>query len=185
MKPVSLCILAAVLLSPSTLAQQAGTGANGTLTATVILVGGDLSLKPVPRKPFSVTAPNGSSSVAEAVTSFGGEITLNLPPGDYRLHNSQPVDLEGRSYSWSIPFTIVSGRNTSLELSNDNATVATSSPAASEGLVSESDLYRRYSGSVFKVIGAGGHGSGFLVDSQGLILTNHLSLIHISEPTRH
>src|SRR5690606_16242235 len=82
------------------------------------------------------------------------------------------VELQGVSYSWSMEFTVQAGAVSSLDLSNDNAVIS-GSVRSQAGLLSETELYDRYRGSVFKVISESGHGSGFLVDAAGLIVTNH------------
>lgn len=149
---------------------QGGAAEVGRLSAKAVLVGRDLSLKPVPRQHFKAQRNGGGSPVFDLVSSFAGEIDVSLPPGQYQLVSDKPVEFEGASYSWRIPFEIQAGKRTNLALSNDNAE---SSGIASSGPISDGDIYRRYSGSVFKVMSESGHGSGFLVDPRGLVLTNH------------
>ncbi len=184
---VSLALLAA---APGA---RAAAAAAGTLELRVKLVAGDLSVRPVPKHRVLVaprsgepaqeaTSPAGPGSAGrgraegwpiKASTGFDGHLVLNLPPGAYHVASEEPVVLEGRSYSWDVAFEVSEGATTTLELSNDNAraTPVTASAAPQEqGL---GDIYERYRDGVFKVVADGGHGSGFLVSSEGLILTNH------------
>lgn len=149
--------------------RQAETGA---LAVNAILVGNDLSLKPVPRKRFRISSDEDGSTI-EMVTSFEGKFYVELHPGEYLLSNADPVELEGRSYSWSMTLTVHPGSVTSLELSNDNAVLGSATGDRASAPLTETELYNRYRGSVFKVLSESGHGSGFLVDSAGLIVTNH------------
>jgi len=143
--------------------------AQGSLVVRVVLVGGDLSLKPLPRQPFTIV-PDAGGEAVETRTDFEGSFTLTLAPGSYRLRSQQPVTFEGMEYSWDVPFAIREGGPTRLDLSNDNATTRA---AAAAGAPAEAELYRRLSPGVFKVIADNGHGSGFLFAREGLILTNH------------
>ncbi len=147
---------------------------DGTLRATVALVREDLSVVPVPKKWFTIVSEDDPDRSYEVVTSFSGEVTIALPPGRYVLRSSDPITLGGRRFRWSVPFVVASGETTLLELSNDNAEVQEVSPTANPAVpLSEGELYRRYKASVFKILSEFGHGSGFLVDPRGLVLTNH------------
>ena len=73
-----------------------------------------------------------------------------------------------------VEFEIRAGATTTLELSSDNAHVETTvpaTPAAKE--LDAGALYERFRNGVFKIVTDGGHGTGFLVSEDGLILTNH------------
>jgi S1-C subfamily serine protease len=144
----------------------------GLLSVKIVLVARDLTLRPVPRRAFSIQNAAASSEIIGVTSSLGGEFVVALPVGDYVITSNAPVELEGVTYAWSIPFTVKEGPSVSLELSNDNALQESASPSQPQPL-SETDLYQRHSGSVFKVISESGHGSGFLVDERGLVLTNH------------
>jgi hypothetical protein len=79
--------------------------------------------------------------------------------------------------SWDVAFAIKAGAVTTLELSNDNALVETApavpaGTAAARGLDAGA-LYERYRQGVIKIVADRGHGSGFLIGDDGLILTNH------------
>jgi len=151
----------------------------GTLSASVAIVTADLSVKPVPKQKFTVVAQDAAAMAPiEVVTGFDGTLRLPLAPGLYRIRSVAPVDLEGRRLQWDLGFEIKAGATTALELSNDNALVeatpAASAPGAAPapGLDAKA-LYARYRQGVFKIIADGGHGTGFLVGEEGLIVTNH------------
>jgi hypothetical protein len=110
----------------------------------------------------------------EAVTGFDGTLKVRLQPGTYRMRSAEALEFEGKKYSWEREFVVRAAETTTLELSNDNAAVAAGGPASERaGGFEAGDLYERFRGSVFKIVMDSGHGSGFLVASEGLILTNH------------
>jgi len=147
--------------------RSAESDATGTLTVRVILVTADLSLKPVPKKRFRVVPQSSEAGITELSTSFEGEIEIALPPGRYRLQTESAVEFEGKRFSWDLELEITQGSTTALELSNDNAAIE---PGA---VTAEGAIYERFKDGVFKVISDDGHGSGFLVSEDGLVLTNH------------
>lgn len=146
-----------------------------TLKIKVILIGSDLSLKPVPKKVFTVCAMPDCTGAVSLTTSFQGETNVDLAPGTYKVSSNVPVEFEGKKYSWSMEITATDGGTSTLELSNDNAAVADSDvvKSLSQVVTDEGRLFQKVKGSVFKVESEHGHGSGFLVDSRGLVLTNN------------
>jgi S1-C subfamily serine protease len=146
-----------------------------TLKIKVILVGTELSLKPVPKKVFTVCAIPDCTGAVSLTTSFQGEANVDLAPGTYKLSSNVPVEFEGKKYSWSMEIAATDGGTSTLELSNDNATVADSDvvKSLSQVVTDEGRLFQKVKGSVFKVESESGHGSGFLVDGRGLVLTNN------------
>jgi hypothetical protein len=133
----------------------------------VILVAAELSHKPVPKPRFRIVPQSSDVGTTELSTSFEGDIEITLPPGRYRLQTESAVELEGKRFSWDLEFEITAGSTTALELSNDNVAVESGATTA------EGALYERFKDGVFKVIADDGHGSGFLVSEDGLVLTNH------------
>jgi S1-C subfamily serine protease len=167
LKARTIPILLALVLGTGSPAAPTEGDARGTLTARVILVAADLSLKPVPKKRFRIVPRGSDDATTRLSTSFEGEIEIALPPGRYRLQTESVVEFEGKRFSWDVEFEIAPGVTTALELSNDNASVGQGA-ATSEGAI-----YERFKDGVFKVIADDGHGSGFLVSGDGLVLTNH------------
>jgi len=104
-------------------------------------------------------------------TNFGGVADILLAPGKYRVVSVQPLDFQGKRYSWNVEMNVASPAVT-FELSNDNATISESpTTTAVEDLVS---VYKTYRNSVVTVQAEYGpaHGTGFIVDPAGLVLTN-------------
>ncbi len=158
---------------PSDVTTDEASAPSGTLQLTVMLVAADLSLKPVPKRTFVIVDSAGSTEKKQLTTGFDGRARLSLPPGNYLLRTVESLDFESRTITWEVPFSIQAGDETVLELSNDNATIADGLPAPATIEGNESQLYRRFRDSVFTIWSEHGHGSGFLVDRRGLIITNH------------
>ena len=148
--------------------------AEGRLEVRVAVVAADLSLKPVPKHRLLIVSEVEGRGLLALSTGFDGSALQSLPPGRYRLRSEAPVEFEGKRISWDLPFEIRSGAPTAIELSNDNAHIEmVSAPGVPGRGLDTGALYERFKGSVFKILADGGHGSGFLVSSDGLILTNY------------
>lgn len=163
-------LLLALLLPASVGGQQAEETGSG-LRLKAIVVSHDLSLRPVPKRVFLIRGTAQPAVALRVTTDFEGAASLGLIPGSYVLESESPLPFEDSLFTWEIPFEITAGAFLDLELSNDNATIERSAQAAVP--INEGELYRRFKGSVFKVLSESGHGSGFLVSSGGLVLTNH------------
>jgi len=153
------------------------------VSVKVALVDRNLNVKPVPKQVLLVQklgadgAPDTSAPAQELTTSFDGAATLALAPGSYQLSAQKPVEFDGKSYQWATKFQITEGQDASVELSNDNATatVLPDAPAAATGrrrVTEEAELFKQLRDGVVTVEGELGHGTGFIVDERGLILTN-------------
>ncbi|HEX8456038.1 MAG TPA: serine protease [Pyrinomonadaceae bacterium] len=172
---LAVCLLLAA--SSSALAQTAA-----KVSVKVALVDRELNVKPVPKQVLLVqklgadNAPDTNAPAQELTTSFDGTATLALPAGSYQISAQKPVEFDGKSYQWSAKFRIAEGQDATVELSNDNATVTASAavPAASgrRRVTEEAELFKQLRDGVVTVEGELGHGTGFIVDARGLILTN-------------
>jgi len=138
-----------------------------------MIVSDDLSIKPVPKWRFLISGDSDVGATVDVVTGFDGKASVVLPKGHYLIRSEQVLEFENELLSWESDFTVNSGKTVSLELSNDNARVEILTSVATEVPLDEGDLYHAVKSSVFKVIAEGGHGSGFLVSTDGLIVTNH------------
>src|SRR5713226_1569398 len=138
-----------------------------------ILVDKDLVQKPAPRLTITFTPGEGSLDEPTGVkTGFDGSAETQLKPGKYRLATPQGLDFQGHHYVWELELAI-SGPSYTVELSNDNAKVTESAPGAPVRKIDElTTLFQKYQNSVFTVWSEIGHGTGFLIDPNGLVLTN-------------
>ena len=140
----------------------------------VILVDRDLNQKPVPF--LTVSLKSGAKSV-DVKTGLDGTVETQLPPGKYVITTPKPAELGGRSFAWSVPMTL-SGSQQNVELTNDNAKseeISAPAPTRSSENSGTGDLtehFKRLKNTVVTVISESGHGTGFFVDSKGLLLTN-------------
>ncbi|HKF21869.1 MAG TPA: S1C family serine protease [Candidatus Angelobacter sp.] len=142
------------------------------LTVRAILIDKDLNQKPVPRLALVFTRLDGTPAEAITIkTGFDGTAEAKLPAGKYHIATPEPVEFQGKRYSWQQDL-VVTGLEQTLELSNDNAVVseAVAPPAPSGDLAG---LFDRLKNSVVTVFSESKEGSGFIVDPSGLIVTNH------------
>jgi len=140
----------------------------------VILVDRDLNQKPVP---FLLLSLKSGAKSVEVKTGLDGTVETQLPPGKYTITTPNPAELGGRSFSWNVPVTIT-GAQQNVDLSNDNAKAEEiSAPASvrsgeSSGTGDLTEHFKRLKNTVVTVISESGHGTGFFVDKNGLLLTN-------------
>jgi S1-C subfamily serine protease len=91
------------------------------------------------------------------------------------VESDQPVTFAGQSYEWSQRVDIVAGRDATLELTAGNASVGTSTAAATSATASDTDpllLASQWQESVVAVCTPTRYASGFVVDPRCLIVTN-------------
>ena len=143
------------------------------LKVRVILVDKDLNQKPVPHLAVLLVADSSDpGNSREAKTDFEGKAEFQAPPGKYRLISPQGVDFQGRHYAWEMEINL-SDRPISVDLSDDNARVS-DLPAAEPARKADdlTAMFQKYQKSVVTVWSEIGSGTGFIVDSAGLIMTN-------------
>jgi S1-C subfamily serine protease len=154
------------------------TAARGQAPATThvkihaVLVDKDLNQKPVPRLAVSLQRVGAAGEAITLRTGFDGLAETDLPAGQYRLVTPEPEEFEGKRYSWDMEIAI-SGGAFSLDLSNDNAKVADITAVAARSSDDLTAQFKRLNNSVVTVYSELGHGTGFLVDPRGLIVTNN------------
>lgn len=192
-------LLLASLLTNPTIASTNAALASAPLTVVrfkAALVAQDLSVKPVPRQHFQVVrdiqatgeatpgaavpgAAGQGSAPLEVVTSLAGEAEASLSPGRYRVRSVAPLRLADAVLSWDVPFEVVAGQALTVELSNDNAKQEAIGPAAAAPPAEDptrrstaATIFRAARDSVFTLETETGHGTAFLVDAKGLLLTN-------------
>lgn len=143
------------------------------LRVRVILVDQELNQKPVPF--LAISLKNGAKS-AEVKTGLDGTAETNLPPGKYTIATPKPTELDGHRFSWNVAVTLT-GAEQNVDLTNDNAKSedgSASSPKPSRGSGDDNltGYFKRLKNTVVTVKSETGHGTGFFVDSKGLVLTN-------------
>jgi S1-C subfamily serine protease len=138
----------------------------------------DLNLKPVPHLKLSFRSldtdkDTDKEKVEPTVlqTNLDGTAETELAPGLYRVSTSKPLEFQGKSYLWDLQVQLKAPEHV-LELSNDNAKVTDLSGGRGAQVDSLADHFRELKGSVVTVLKQNGHGTGFLVDPAGLIVTN-------------
>ena len=137
-----------------------------------VLVDKDLNPKPVPRLALSLQRTDAAGETIAVRTGFDGSAETELPAGKYRLVTPEPVEFQGKRYSWDMEIKL-SGSEFSLDLSNDNAKSVDVAPAAAGASDDLSAQFKRLQNSVVTVYSEIGHGTGFVVDPKGLIVTNN------------
>jgi S1-C subfamily serine protease len=164
-------LAAALLLSSAPSAWSQIEGAK--LKVRAVLVDKDLNLKPVPKlvivlAPFE--GPVGATVAGK--TGFDGNGELQLAPGKYHLSTPEPIEFQGKKYSWEVD-VMVSAPETTVELSNDNAKVTgATAPAPGRKVDELTTLFQKYQNAVVTVWSEIASGTGFCVDKAGLIITN-------------
>jgi len=148
------------------------------VTFRVAVIDENLNSKNVPKFALIVQKANDPSFAERRIsTSFDGVAALFLPAGEYSVRSEMPLAFKEKSFAWQLNFNVVDGKNTTVELSNDNAkissTVSDSSVAPPRRRISEEgEMFKTLRNGVVSIEGELGTGTGFIVDEKGLILTN-------------
>lgn len=169
MRTISLLAIVALLASAPTRAQEP----SATVQVRAILVDKDLSQKPVPHLALRFSSLGESNAPpTEVKTGFDGTASAQMKPGKYRLVSPEGIEFQGRRYTWDLEVA-VPGTSQTIELSNDNARVAEATASAPVRKTDElTVLFQRYQNSVVTVWSEIAHGTGFIVDPNGLVVTN-------------
>lgn len=148
------------------------------VTFKAALVDKDLNIKPVAKfalvvqKIDTTISPDTAVSSVPLVTGFDGVASLVVPPGDYVVKSQQALVFEEKTYEWAVSFKVEAGKEPLIELSMDNAKVAKATALPKRRITEEAEMFKELRGGVVTVEGELGHGTGFIIDGQGLILTN-------------
>ena len=131
---------------------------------------------PVARHALIISDNPPTRETRRVLTGLDGTANVRLSPGNYTVESDQPLVFQGKAYHWRQTLDIVAGRDSALELTLANAvndpippgTATADTPLATD----TSFLLRQWLDSVVQVWTPTAHGSGFLVDTTGLIATN-------------
>jgi len=166
-------LLVATLLfisSPTAFAQ-----ALSTLHIMVTLADATGKITPVARHALLISEEPPSTPPRRSFTTLAGTADVSLRPGRYAVESDQPVAFEGKAYEWSQRIDIVAGRDATLELTADNASIDTGISPATSATRSDTDpsfLASQWQDTVVALWTPTQHASGFVVDARGLIVTN-------------
>jgi S1-C subfamily serine protease len=147
------------------------------LTIKTTVITNDLSVKVVPKLALTIEAENGIP--IQISSSLEGIASIGLSPGKYRIKSVRGLDFESKHFDWDVGFDVKPGDN-QLELSSDNAKIK-ASDKPSRVTDELSTQYKRLQNSVVTVWSEIGRGTGFIVDPDGLILTNQ----HVIGPSEY
>jgi len=173
-------LLASLLFSPGVGAAPQTAPVN--VKVRVLLVDKDLNQKPVPFYLIYFRNLGTADAPTALKTDLDGKAERQLPPGHYSISSPKPVELGGKRYSWNLEIQIT-GAEQRIDLTNDNAKTedlpstasATGENKSSSGAAGGelTALFDRLKNSVVAIHSESGKGSGFLVDSTGLVVTNN------------
>jgi hypothetical protein len=108
-------------------------------------------------------------------TTPAGTADVSLSPGRYAVESDRPVLFEGKRYEWSRRVDIVAGRDATLALTADNASVEAGAATETSATPSGTDpslLASQWQESVVGLWTPTRHASGLVVDARGLIVTS-------------
>jgi S1-C subfamily serine protease len=140
----------------------------------VSVVNSSLTLKNVPKFTLIIRkAVNDGVDIGRVSTDAEGNATLSLPAGDYVVSSEKALFFEGHSYTWEQRFSVASGKTLTVELSGDNAKIENVEIGLKARDISRGgEMFKTLRNGVVTVQGELGSGTGFLIEDQGLVLTN-------------
>ncbi len=144
------------------------------LKLRAVLIDNELNARPVPKLLITLRCgdTNTPGQPLMLTTGFDGTAEAQVPHGRCRLSTPQPVDFQGKQYSWDLEVEI-SQPELQLDLSRDNAKISVPAPERPAPPTEDLPmLFKRLQNSVVTVWGESGHGTGFFVDPRGLVVTN-------------
>jgi S1-C subfamily serine protease len=146
------------------------------LQVKVVLTDAAGTATPVPRHVLLVSENPAGATPRQIVTGLDGTANIRLRPGNYTVESDRPVAFQGKAYQWTQIIDVPAGRDTVLELTAGNADAETAATADTTsvrpGETDPSFLLGQWQDSVVALWTPTAHASGFVVDSNGLIVTN-------------
>ena len=146
----------------------------GVLHIRIVLQGTAQGLTPIRRHALLISDNPSSAPPRQVFTAQDGTVDVRLRPGNYTVESDRPVAFEGKAYQWTQFVDVLAGRDVVLELTADNAEVETATATAVAISLDEdaSSLAARWENSVVGVWTPTAHASGFVIDANGLVVTN-------------
>jgi len=150
--------------------------AESILHIKVVVTGTGQKPMPVPRHALLISDNPPTATPRRVVTDMDGTANVRLRPGNYTVESDEPFIFENQSYDWTQLVDIVAGRDTVLELNTANAAVAAAAPGSAKpdapAEVSVSTLLGEWQDSVVALWTPTTHASAFVIDQNGLVVTN-------------
>ena len=152
----------------------------GVLHIKVVVLDTEGKVTPVPRHALLISDNPSTTAPRRVFTRPDGTVDVRLRPGNYTVESDQPFAFRGNAYEWRRTLDIAEGGDVVLEFTADNAEVEpiTSAPAVSEApsKADLSSLQVQWQDSVVAIWTPTAHASGFVVDANGLIVTNQRAI---------
>jgi hypothetical protein len=155
--------------------QTASAQAPGTVHITVTLADATGKSTPVARYALLISEEPPSSPPRRILTTLAGTADVSLRPGRYAVESDQPVAFDGKTYEWAQRIDVAAGRNVTLQLTADNASIDTSTSSGRSATPSDTDpsfLAAQWQDAVVALWTPTRSASGFVIDARGLIVTN-------------
>jgi len=112
--------LAALWLAGS----QSATGqALSVLRIKIVVLDAERKPTPVPRHVLLISDNPTTAPPRQVITALDGTAEIRLRPGNYTVESDRPIVFQGRTYGWTQMLDIAAGRDTTLELTAENADV--------------------------------------------------------------
>ena len=122
----ALLVAALLVISSSAASPQA----SSTLHITVTLTDATGKATPVARHALLISDEPPTAEPRRILTTLTGTLDVSLQPGRYVVESDQPVAFQGKNYEWTRRLEIVAGRDATLALTADNASVGPVTAAA-------------------------------------------------------
>ncbi len=168
-RAVALAVLCLVLPSAAAVQEPA------VLRIRVVLVGEAGAPTAIRRHLLLLSDNPASAPPRRLFTADDGSVEVRLAPGSYTVESDRPVTFGGRAYQWTRIVEVMTGQDTVLDLTADNADAVPAADAAAASLANaddESSIATRWQASVVRVWTPTAHASGMVVDPAGLVVTN-------------
>jgi hypothetical protein len=130
---------------------------------------------PVPNHPLLISDNPATATPRRVVTAADGTADVRLRAGNYTVESDEPFGFNGKGYQWTETLDVPAGRDVVLQLNARNAEVVAAPPVPSPTApkaIDSSLLPSRSKDAVVSVWTPESRGSGFIVDTAGLVVTN-------------